>query len=483
MPEVQAVVRGDFIVLPCDLICEVPGESLIDSWMILQAGLGGVGPDGSDARGPLMSIGGEKGGRRGGLGVWYETKGPDKAKGDETDFVITTPLETPIVPPPKGSIRSNIQHLVYMTSGATLKDILNDNGSFRIRQSLISRYGRVSMLSLYRDAHIYLFPHWVMDFARRNQTFDSISEDLVGWWAKASWQEGLSEKLGLDEVLSVKASVVNELAGVDLAELEDAMDILSLSSTQKSKVDVMSTPELVSPPAFPLSASQPIEEEGSFTNATISETEQPKSTSEALQVNGSRTSTSNKKRKKRSFFPPPMLAYIHSTPSPLIRRIDTPHHLLITSLHLATLLPPHPLSFPSKSQPNPFPTCIIAPRTTVDSKTCLLDANVSVEEKCSIKESVIGANCQIKTGAKLLRCLLMEGVVVEEGARLTGCIVGKRGFVSKECDLRECEVQGGFVVPEGEEAKGEKFMVFAGLEDDVDGLEEDGGEEGDFGDE
>ena len=76
----------------------------------------------------------------------------------------------------------------------------------------------------------------------------------------------------------------------------------------------------------------------------------------------------------------------------------------------------------------------------------------------------------------------MEGVVVEEGARLTGCIVGRRGFVSKGCDLRECEVQGGFVVPEGEEAKGEKFMAFAGLEDDVDGLEEDGGEDEDVGD-
>ena len=471
MPEVQAVIEGDFIILPCDLICEIPGESFLDSWMILQAGLGGVGSGGLGSRGPLMGIGGEIGGRRGGLGVWYDTRGPDMVKGDETDFAITTPLETPIVPPPKGSIRLNIQHLAYMTSGATLKDILEDNGSFRIRQSLISRYGQISMLSTYRDAHIYLFPYWIVDFAKRNQTFDSISEDLVGWWAKATWQEGLSEKLGLDEVLSIKASRTDENGGADPNEIEKALDILSLSSTQKRKPEVP-TPEAAS-------SQQAQDKETSFTNATTSEAERPATLPSIPRLTDlSKSNSSKKQRRRKTVFPPPMLTYLHSAASPLIRRIDTPHHLLSTSLHLATLLPPHPLSFPSKSQPSPFPTCIIAPRCTVDAKTCLLDANVSVEEKCSIKESVIGANCQIKTGAKLLRCLLMEGVVVEEGARLTGCIVGKRGFVSKECDLRECEVQGGFMVPEGEEAKGEKFMLFAGLEDDVDGLEEEDGDEG-----
>ena len=298
MPEVQAVVRGDFIVLPCDLICEIPGESLIDSWMILHAGLGGVGSGALDSRGPLMSIGGEKGGRRGGLGVWYDTKGPDKAKGDETDFTITTPLETPIVPAPKGSIRSNVQHLAYMTSGATLKDILDDNGSFRIRQSLLSRYGRISMLSSYRDAHIYLFPHWVIDFARRNQTFESISEDLVGWWAKASWQEGLSEKLGLDEVLSTKTLATDEVAGVDLNELEESMDILNLSSTQKSRPEIVSRTEAASPLAFPLDTSQQTEGKGSFMSAATSETEPLKATLDSGRANDTTISTSVKKKRK-----------------------------------------------------------------------------------------------------------------------------------------------------------------------------------------
>ena len=54
MPEVKAVITGDFIVLPCDLVCSLGGEALIESWMIREAALGGA-------------IGASEGGARTGL--------------------------------------------------------------------------------------------------------------------------------------------------------------------------------------------------------------------------------------------------------------------------------------------------------------------------------------------------------------------------------------------------------------------------------
>ena len=60
------------------------------------------------------------------------------------------------------------------------------------------------MLSSHRDAHIYVFPTWVMDMINQNEHFDSIGEDVVGWWAKAGWQEGLADKLGLREILTTQ---------------------------------------------------------------------------------------------------------------------------------------------------------------------------------------------------------------------------------------------------------------------------------------
>ena len=41
--------------------------------------------------------------------------------------------------------------------------------------------------------------------------------------------------------------------------------------------------------------------------------------------------------------------------------------------------------------------------TTVTRPDCLLAEKNTVEEKCLIKGSAVGANCQIKTGAKLTR--------------------------------------------------------------------------------
>lgn len=63
----------------------------------------------------------------------------------------------------------------------------------------------------------------------------------------------------------------------------------------------------------------------------------------------------------------------------------------------------------------------------------------------------------------------MDGIVVGEKAQLTGCILGRRSVIGRESVLRECEVQEGNVLGEGTEAKGEKFMIFEGLEGASDG--------------
>ena len=66
----------------------------------------------------------------------------------------------------------------------------------------------------------------------------------------------------------------------------------------------------------------------------------------------------------------------------------------------------------------------------------------------------------------------MDGVTVGEKAVLQGCILGRRCVVGKGSNLKECEVQEGYQVKEETEAKGEKMMVFEGLEEEV-GEEED----------
>jgi translation initiation factor eIF-2B subunit gamma len=396
LPEVRAIVKGDFIVLPCDLVCELGGESLLESWMVKEAGLGGATGGGREFTGPKMALGGERGGRRGGLGVWYETKGETIIKGEETDFIATSPIEQGPVPPSKTSLLNHISKLVYSVPTDTLNDITEVKKSLPLRHALIRTHSRLRMLSSHRDAHIYVFPAWVLDMINRNEHMDSIGEDVIGWWAKADWQDGLGEKLGLREVFETPQPTDADENMLDDATEHDNIDFGDLSTTFTSKVKI-ETADL-----------------------------------------------------KSKLVVPPILAYIHPSKSKLIRRVDTAPLLLSISLQLAKL---ESIADVGREASSPFAHQAkvaypegIAPRCTVTRVDCLLAENVTVEEKCAIKECVIGANCQIKQGAKLTRCVLMDGVVVGKGCKLTGCILGKRCEIGEESTLTDCEVQENLLV-------------------------------------
>ncbi|KAN0106833.1 Nucleotide-diphospho-sugar transferase [Hyaloscypha variabilis] len=414
LPEVREIITGDFIVLPCDLVCELGGESLLESWMVKEAGLGGATGGGHEFTGPRMALGGERGGRRGGLGVWYETKGETIVKGEETDFIATSPVEPGPVPPSKSSLLKNISNLVYSVPTDTLNDITEDKKSLPIRHSLIREHPQIRMLSSHRDAHIYIFPAWVLDMINSNEHMDSIGEDVIGWWAKAGWQDGLGDKLGLREVLSVQAPADTDESLLDNNPEHDDIDFSNLSTTFTSNLE-------------PTAAAG-----------------------------------------KEKLIVPPILAYIQPKGGKLIRRVDTAPLLLSVSLQLAKL---EAVDAVGRDASSPFAHQAkvaypegIASKTTVTRPDCLLAENVTVEEKCSIKECVIGANCQIKQGAKLQRCVLMDGVVVEKGCKLTGCILGRRSQIGEDSVLLDCEVQENLLVEARTEDKNSKLMSSEGME-------------------
>ena len=362
---------------------------------------------------------GERNGRRGGLGVWYQTKGDDSIKGEETDFIATSSALPMTVAPPKGSLLPHISNLLYSISTASLNDITEEKKVFPIRHSLVRKHGHVKLLSSHRDAHIYFFPFWTLELVKRNETFDSISEDLVGWWAKAGWQDGLGDKLGFSDVFGKTKESQNDDMTRQAPPLEDEIDLSSMTTTGPVDGIVTRRDERVL-------ASRTRESNGSngfFTKPT------------------------------RRTTVPPILAYVHPSQlgGPIIRRVDTGPLLLSVSLRLAkveamdevgTSQPASPFAHKSKIA-NPAG---VAQRCTITKADCLVGENAIVEEKSVIKESVVGANCHIERGVRLTRCVLMDGVVVEEKSQLSGCILGKKSRIGKEAVLRDCEVQGGHFV-------------------------------------
>lgn len=387
LPEVRNLITGDFIVLPCDLVCEFGADQLLQAWMVKAASptdlLGAEG----------FSTGG-KSRYSGGVGVWYETKNNVTVKGEGTDFVAATELPQSATTPPKGSILANVSQVIYTMPTDSLNDRMEDRKALALRHGMLRAYPRIRMLTTHRDAHIYIFPRWVLDFVQANERFESIGEDVVGWWAKASWQQGLAEKLRI----------------LDSCKGDVAEDKNSEPDSETAASDLKS-PDLTS---------------------TVNKGTESSTDSEA----------------------PPMIAYLHSNKTQeigsIIRRVDTAPLLLAISLQLAKLPsleeagagPASPFAHPRKVA---YPEGV-KPRTTITKADSLIAENVTVEEKTSIKECVIGAGCQIQEGAKLSQCLLMDGVVVGKGCKLTKCILGKRSVIGDGSVLTDCEVQENLLV-------------------------------------
>jgi translation initiation factor eIF-2B subunit gamma len=438
-------------------------------------GLGGA-TDGSELEVPgpkRVGFGGELGSRRGGLSVWYSTVDREESvKGEECDFFATAKLDQehdiPLsknAPDSRGT-RGILRKLVWAMPMSTLKDECGENKdrSWNIRSSLLSKYGSVKCLTKFRDAHIYLFPYWVKDFARRNEDFDSVSEDLVGTWAKADWRKPrYRARFGAKELFGRKRNAAT-CGLVEDVPIEEEIDLISLSSTQVTRHTDQK--EQQNPPTLTLTSRVTADPDDS--------TVTPAKNSD-IEDDGPAPTI------------PPILSYIHSADpsSPLIRRIDNTPLLLSVSLLLAKIPAIDESSssggkFDPSTSISPFahsskiaPTATIAARTTITKPDSLIGDNATISERSVIKESVVGPSASVGAGSRLTRCVIMDGAVIGERCTLTDCVVGKKAMVGRESVLVKCEVQDGNAVGEGTEEKDEKFLV-GGLEDDLDGLDGEG---------
>jgi len=328
-----------------------------------------------------------------GLSVWYDTKGVEPVvKGEETDFAALAPLPKPARPPQSDSLQRHVSRLVYAMPKDTLLDLTGEQGGLSTRHGLMRAHPKLNMKSTLRDAHIYLFPHWIVDFVVKNERLETIGEDVLGWWAKAGWMPGLDEKLHVPEILAEVARKWTD------DENSDGMDDL-VDSLEENKLDIARE----EPPC------------------------------------------------------PPILAYVHpkapaGSAAPIIRRVDTAALLLNVSLQLAKR--PSYEEAGRDASPYAHPKKVAYPegvksRTTITQADSLVAEQVIVEEKVAIKESVVGANCTIREGAKITRCVLMDGVEVGKFARLTGCILGRRCRIGQNSNLTDCEVQENLIIEEG----------------------------------
>ncbi|KIY44316.1 hypothetical protein FISHEDRAFT_51520 [Fistulina hepatica ATCC 64428] len=91
------------------------------------------------------------------------------------------------------------------------------------------------------------------------------------------------------------------------------------------------------------------------------------------------------------------------------------------------------------------------------STDSIVSVSARIEERASVKRSVIGKHCRIGRGARISGCVLLDHCIIEEGASLEGCLLGKNTKIGARAELVRCVTQAGYEVSEGETLKNEKL--------------------------
>ncbi|KAF9654084.1 UDP-3-O-glucosamine N-acyltransferase [Thelephora ganbajun] len=100
----------------------------------------------------------------------------------------------------------------------------------------------------------------------------------------------------------------------------------------------------------------------------------------------------------------------------------------------------------------------------IDSKAQIsadssIGQSTRVEERASVKKSVIGRHCVIGKMTKIVGCVILDHCIIEDGAKLEGCILGGSTKVGAKAELSKCVTQAGFEVDTGGNYRNAKLEI------------------------
>ena len=102
-------------------------------------------------------------------------------------------------------------------------------------------------------------------------------------------------------------------------------------------------------------------------------------------------------------------------------------------------------------------TTTVAASATIGADA-VVDATCQLAEKSSVKLSAIDALCRIGKKCRVSGSVLMSGVVVEDECVLENVIVGPNAKIGSKSKLSNCYVEGGIVVPSKSVLKNETLI-------------------------
>ncbi|KDQ27853.1 hypothetical protein PLEOSDRAFT_39954 [Pleurotus ostreatus PC15] len=318
--------------------------------------------------------------------------------------------------------------IVYHEPSGTLlhidtpDDVDQDGEDLKLRMSLLNLYPRTVLASRYQDSHVYVCKHSVIEALQQKEHFDSFKEDFLPWLCKVQYSSSKRKKY--ERVLNPITNSPGQSIALRHSTLASASNI-----ALKSKSAHYAREATISP--------------------SDSDTEETPLAS--LRVG----------------------AVIHPYSAGFAVRVNTLPAFLEVNRHF--------LSQTSYSLPtDPANRSLIDQKAQISADS-MVAASTKVEERVSIKKSVIGKHCVISRMARIVGCVILDHCVIAEGAKLDGSILGKGTKVGPKAELIRCVTQSGYEVAAGESFKNEKLEVSdwaATSASETDDNDEDGETEG-----
>ncbi|KAI0645894.1 UDP-3-O-glucosamine N-acyltransferase [Trametes meyenii] len=284
-------------------------------------------------------------------------------------------------------------------------DVDNNNQEFEFRMSLLSQYPRTKLSAKFRDSHVYVCRRTVLDVLSQKSQYESIKEEFIPWLCKPQYQRTRREKYG-----NILSPVTN-----------------NLSQALALKHSTLHLPARKQHLRRSAAGSEADDDHPRSTMPSPVDDDDEDADEPSLRVG----------------------LVAHRASSGFASRANNLH----TYLELNRFF----LGQASYALPtDPERRALIDQKAQISSDS-IIGHSTRVEERASIKRSVIGAHCVIGKMAKVVGCVLLDHCVVADGAKLDGCILGAYTKVGGKAELSRCVTQPGYEVTPGETARNEKL--------------------------
>ncbi|GBE80970.1 Probable translation initiation factor eIF-2B subunit [Sparassis crispa] len=329
---------------------------------------------------------------------FYEARRPEKAGSSDEWGVLPSPVS--IVWDERTGT------LLYID---TPDDVDKNGEEIELRMSLLSQYPRAKLCANMNDSHTYVCRRHVLDALQEKTRLDSIREEFIPWLCKPQYQRTRREKYG--SVLSPLSNTSSQ--GLALRHSTIYTDIHRHHHHYHRG---LASPVDPGDGLIRSVAASPVDE---AEEATVP----------SLRVG----------------------LLVHRAEQGYAARANTLHAYLELNRHF---LAQTTYSLPTDSRSR----SLIDQKAQISSDS-MIGLFTRVDERTTVKKSVIGQHCVIGKMARIVGCVILDHCVVEDGAKLDGCILGKNTKVEAKAELSRCVTQAGYEVGTGETFKNEKLEV------------------------